>query len=136
MSVLPLAKWVNRARKIILWVGFSWLPTVALLTSIFGKRGDGEGLSIGIYFLTAFFLPPTLVLSLIMPTYKSRIIVVPTVLIAILLMVSAGIGFSLLGLLVMMPWVATFTAVGLVIPQHSTVEYFFRQASRGGFRRG
>jgi hypothetical protein len=51
-------------------------------------------------------------------------------------MVSAGIGFSLLGLLVMMPWVATFTAVGLVIPQHSTVEYFFRQASRGGFRRG
>jgi hypothetical protein len=134
MSVLPLAKWVNRARKIILWVGFSWLPTVALLVSIFGKRGDSEGLSIGIFFVTASFLPPALLLSLILPTYKSRIVAVPTVLIVIFLIISAGIGFSLFNLLLMIPWVATFTAIGLVIPQHSTVEYFFRQASRGGFR--
>jgi hypothetical protein len=134
MSVLPLAKWVNRARKIILWVGFSWLPAVALLISIFGKRGDSEGLGIGIFFLTASFLPPTLLLSLILPTYKSRMVAVPTVLIVIFLIISAGIGFSLFNLLLMIAWVATFTAIGLVIPQHSTVEYFFRQASPGGFR--
>ena len=134
MSVLPLAKWVIRARKIILWVGFSWLPTVALLISIFGKRGDSEGLSIGIVFVTASFLPPTLLLSLILPTYKSRIVAVPTVLIVIFLIISAGIGFSLFNLLLMIAWVATFTAIAVVIPQHSTVEYFFRQASRGGFR--
>jgi hypothetical protein len=135
MSVLPLANWVNRARKIILWVGFSWLPTVALLISIFGKRGDSEGLSIVIFFVTALFLPPALLLSLILPTYKSRIIAVPPVLIVIFLIISAGIGFSLFNLLLIIPSVATFTAIGLIIPQHSTVEYFFRQASRNGFRR-
>jgi hypothetical protein len=135
MSVLPLANWVNRARKIILWVGFSWLPTVALLISIFGKRGDSEGLSIVIFFVTALFLPPALLLSLILPTYKSRIIAVPPVLIVIFLIISAGIGFSLFNLLLIIPSVATFTAIGLIIPQHSTVEYLFRQASRNGFRR-
>jgi hypothetical protein len=134
MSVLPIAKWVNRARKTILWVGFSWLPAGALLTSIFAKRGDSEGLSIGVFFVRALFLPPALLLSLILPTYKSRIVAVPTVLIVIFLIVSAGIGFSLFNLMLMIPWVATFTAIGLVIPQHSTVQYFFRQASRGGFR--
>jgi hypothetical protein len=108
MSVLPLAKRVNRARKIILWVGFSWLPTVALLIGIFGKRGDSEGPSIGIFFLTALFLPPALLLSLILPTYKSWIVSVPTVLIVIGLIISFGIGFSLSNLLLMTPWVATF----------------------------
>jgi hypothetical protein len=135
MSVLPLANWVNRARKIILWVGFSWLPAVALLISIFGKRGDSEGLSISIFFVTALFLPPALLLSLILPTYKSRIVAVPTVLAVIFLIISAGIGFSLFDSLLIIPWGATFTAIGLIIPQHSKVEYFFRQASRGGFRR-
>jgi hypothetical protein len=135
MSVLPLAKWLNRARKIILWVGFSWLPTVALLVSIFGKRSDSEGLDIISSLIIALCLPPALLLSLILPTYKSRIVAVPTLLVTICLIVSAGVGFSLFNLLLMVPWVATFTAIGLVIPQHSKVEYFFRQASRGGFRR-
>jgi len=74
-------------------------------------------------FLTVLFLPLSLVLSLILPTYKSRIIAVPSFLLVIFWIVSSGSRVSPYMLL----WITTFTAIGLVIPQHSTVEYFFRR---------
>jgi hypothetical protein len=46
-----------------------------------------------------------------MSILRSLPIAVPTVLIVIFLIVFAGIGFSLSNLVLMIPWVATFTAV-------------------------
>jgi hypothetical protein len=78
---------------------------------------------IGTLFLTAIFLPLSLLLSLILPTHKSRIIAVPPVLLVLFWIVSSGSRVPLY----MLMWITTFTAIGLLIPQHSTVEFFFRR---------
>jgi hypothetical protein len=121
MSVLPLAPWVNKTRKVILWLGFGWLLAVYLMG--LGDKQGGHWTFIGMLFLTALFLPLSLVLSLILPTYKSRIIAVPPLLLVLFWIVSSGSRVPPYMLL----WITTFTAIGLVIPQHSTVEYFFRR---------
>jgi hypothetical protein len=123
MSVVPLTSWVNRTRKVMLWVGFGWPPMVILLTGLLAKRGGVDWAIVGILFLTAIFLPLSLVLSLLLPTYKSRIIAVPPVLLALFWIVSSGFRIPPYMLL----WITTFTAIGLVIPQHSTMELFFRR---------
>jgi hypothetical protein len=48
---------------------------------------------------------------------------VPSLLLVIFWIASRGSRVSPYMLL----WITTFTAIGLVIPQHSTVEYFFRR---------
>ena len=80
-------------------------------------------MQLSMLFLTAIFLPLSLVLSLILPTYKSRIIAVPPLLLVLFWIVSSGSRVPPYMLL----WITTFTAIGLVIPQHSTPEYYFRR---------
>jgi hypothetical protein len=123
MSVLPLPRWVIRTRKAILWVGFGWPVTVILLTSLFAKRGGGDWAIIGVLFLATIFAPVTLVVSLILPTYKARIMAVPPLLLALYWIVSNGSRVAPYMLL----WITTFTAIGLLIPQHSTMELFVRR---------
>jgi hypothetical protein len=108
---------------VILWVGFGWPLAVILLTGLLAKRGGVDWAMIGILFLAAIFLPMSLVLSLLLPTYKSRIIAVPPILLVLFWIVSSGFRIPPYMLL----WITTFTAIGLVIPQHSTMELFVRR---------
>ena len=126
MSVLPLPRWVVKTRRVILWVGLGWLLAVYLI-GLGDKRG-GHWVFIGMLFLTAIFLPLSLVLSLILPTFKSRIITVPPILLVLFWIVSSGSRVPPYMLL----WITTFTAIGLLVPQHSTVESFFRRLVRRG----
>jgi hypothetical protein len=123
MSVLPLDPWVLKTRKVILWVGLGWPPAAILLTGLFAKRGGVDWAIIGILFLTTIFAPLSLVLSLILPTYKSRIIAVPPVLLVLFWIISSGARVPPYMLL----WVISFTAIGLLIPQWSSIEAFFRR---------
>lgn len=81
---------------------------------------------IGIAFLATVFGSPALVLSLILPSYRTRIIVVPPLLLVVFWIVSG----KSLAPPYMLLWITTFTAIGLLIPQHSTLEYFFRRILR------
>ena len=121
MSVLPLPRWIVKTRKAILWVGLGWLLAVFLIGLGYERRG--HWVFIGMLFLTVIVLPLSLMLSLILPTYKSRIIVVPPVLLVLFWIVSSGLRAPPYMLL----WITTFTAIGLLIPQHSTLEFFFRR---------
>src|SRR5712664_129651 len=124
MSVLPLAPWVRRTRKAILWVGFGWLVAAYIIA-------PGPKLKpwTHIEFLATIFLPPSLVLSLALPTYKWRIIVVPPLLIAIYWWVSSMThdynGFYIHPYPLL--YITTFTAIGLLLPQYSTLEFYFRR---------
>lgn len=123
MSVLPLPRWVVKTRKTVLWVGLGWPVAVLLLTDFTAKRATVTWTFIGIAFLATIFGSVAVVLSLILPSYKSRIIVVPPLLIVVFWIVSSG---SLVPPYMLL-WITTFTAIGLLIPQHSTLEYFFRR---------
>ena len=127
MSVLPLPRWVVITRKAILWVGFGWPVAAHLMVP--GEKGSNHWAAIGVIFLATIFVPPSLVLSLVLPTYKLRIIAVPTLLIAIYWGFYSTAhdyeGFKIHPFMVL--WITTFTAIGLLIPQHSTVEFFFRR---------
>jgi hypothetical protein len=126
MSVLPLPRWAVKTRRVILWVGLGWLLAVYLI-GLGDKRG-GHWVFIGMLFLTAIFLPLSLVLSLVLPTFKSRIITLPPILLVLFWIVSSGSRVPPYMLL----WITTFTAIGLLVPQLSTVESFFRRLVRRG----
>ena len=83
-------------------------------------------------FLAMVFLPPSLVLSVMLPTYRSRIIAVPLLLVAIYWwmysMAHDYNGFKIHPYMLL--WITTFTAICLLLPQHSTLEYYFRRCVR------
>src|ERR1039457_2531918 len=121
MSVLPPAPWVVKTRKVILWVGFGW-PVAMFLMALGGKEGQGTWALIGVMLLSATFLLPSLVLSLILPTYKSRIIAVPALLVIVFLCVGSQSntynGFN--GIIIdpyKLLYLTTFTAIALVSPE-------------------
>jgi hypothetical protein len=123
MSVLPLPRWVVITRKAILWVGFGWPIAVILLAVFFAKGGGGSWDINGILILTVVFAPISLVLGLTLPTYKTRMVVIPPVLLFAYWLVLGGtwiIFYAMLG-------ITTLTAIALVVPQHSTVEFYFRR---------
>jgi hypothetical protein len=126
MTVLPLPRWVIRTRKVILWVGLCWPILVVVLTDAFAKHGAVDWAIIGILFLTTIFAPISLVSSLFLPTYKWRIIGVPPVLVGVFWLVSSQSynykGFSIPPYMLL--WITTFTAIALLIPQHSTAALF------------
>jgi hypothetical protein len=93
-----------------------------------GDKRGGHWVFIGMLFLTAIFLPLSLVLSLVLPTFKSRIITLPPILLVLFWIVSSGSRVPPYMLL----WITTFTAIGLLVPQLSTVESFFRRLVRRG----
>jgi hypothetical protein len=130
MSVLPLPRWVVKTRKAILWVGFGW-PVAALLMAT-GQDGPDPFAAIGVMFLATIFVPPSLVLSVVLPTYKWRIIVVPLLLVAVYWwmysMAADYNGFKIHPYMLL--WITSFTAIGLLIPQYSTLEYFYRRGVR------
>src|ERR1022692_3386507 len=122
MSILPPAPWVVKTRKVILWVGFGWLVT-AFLMALGGKEGQGTWALIGVMFLSGIFVPPSLVLSLILPTYKSRIIAVPALLVIFFWWVASQSNtYNGFNGIILDPykwlWLTTFTAIGLAIPEH------------------
>jgi hypothetical protein len=123
MSILPLAPWVAKARKAVLWVGFGWPVAVIFLTGFFAKRGGVDWAINGILILTVMFAPISLVLGLILPTYKSRMVVIPPVLLFVYWLVLGGSRIMLYTVLS----IVTLTAIALVVPQHSTLEFFFRR---------
>ncbi len=129
MSVLPLPRWVVITRKAILWVGLGWPVAVFLLNDFTSKRATVAWTFIGIAFLATIFGSVAVVLSLILPTYKRRIIIVPPLLVGLYWWVSSTShdynGFSIHPYMLL--WITTFTATGLLIPQHSTVEFYFRR---------
>jgi|SRR5712671_3352852 hypothetical protein len=129
MSVLPLPRWVVKTRKAILWVGLGWPLAVLLLTDFTAKRATVTWTFIGIAFLATVFGSVAMMVSLILPSFKSRIIVVPPLLVGIYWWVYSTAhdynGFKIHPYMVL--WIITFTAIGLLIPQHSTIEYFVRR---------
>jgi hypothetical protein len=126
MSILPPAPWVVKTRKVILWVGFGW-PVAVFLIALGEKKGQGVWALIGTMFLSAIFVPPSLVLSLILPTYKSRIIAVPPLLVIVFWWVASQSNtYNGFNEIIVDPykllWLTTFTAIGLVIPEHSLLK--------------
>jgi hypothetical protein len=105
-------------RKAILLVGSAW-PLVVLILSL-GEGSLDPFAVIGVMFLGVAFVPPSLVLGVVLPTYKSRIMVVPPVLVGIYWWMSSTSsfysGFSIQPS--MMMWITTFTAIGLLVPQY------------------
>jgi nitric oxide reductase large subunit len=83
MSVLPLQRWVVITRKAILWVGFGWPVATYFLAPAQQGPSHSHWEVIGFMFLATIFVPPSLVLSLVLPTFKWRIIALPPLLIAI-----------------------------------------------------
>lgn len=130
MSVLPLSTWVRNTRKAILCVGLGW-PAVAYMMSL-GHADGASWFAIGSIFLAAIFLPGALLISFVLPTYGSRIIVTPPLLLAIFWLMSREShtydGFALP--LPMMLWICTFVAIGMLIPQWSSIELMARRLYR------
>ena len=126
MSVPPPAPWVVKTRKVILWVGFGW-PVAVFLRAFGENNGQGVWALIGTMVLAATFAPPSLVLSLILGSYKSRIIAVPPLL-AIVFWWLAGQPHTYNGFdgIITDPfkllWLTTFTAIALLIPEHSLLK--------------
>jgi hypothetical protein len=126
MNVLPPAPCVVTTRKVILWVGFGW-PVAVFLMALGGKEGQGTWALIGVMFLSGIFVPPSLVLSLILPTYMTRIIAVPALLVIVFWWVaSQSNSYDGFNGIILDPykwlWLTTFTAIGLVIPEHSMLK--------------
>lgn len=122
MTVLPLDPWVLKTRKVLLWVGFGWPIIVILASGLIAPRGGADWVISGVLFLTPLLAPIAAALSLVLPTYKSRIIVVPPITFFLFFVVSGfrAIPYLLLG-------VISLTAVGLVVPQWSSMIAFFRR---------
>jgi hypothetical protein len=135
MTILPLTPWVNTGRKVILWIGLGW-PLVAIflfLTGFIAKRSGLDWVINGIVILTMAISPISLLLALILPTYKSRMVVIPPVLLFVYWMILGRSGVMLLAV----PGITTLIAAALLVPQHSTVVFIFRrkfarQRSRAG----
>jgi hypothetical protein len=102
-------------------LGGLWLARCGDLSNWFrcktrrGRLGNNV-----ILILTVMFAPISLVLG---STYKSRMVVIPPVLLFGYWLVLGGSRIMLYTVL----GIATLTAIALVIPQHSTVEFFFRR---------
>ena len=128
MSVLPLAPWVLQARRGILLLGLAW-PAVVFIKSLGAGAENVTWSVIGIAFMSTVFGPPSLVLSLMLPTYKLRIIVVPPLLVLFFWILvgrsSTYSGFNLPPQMVL--WIISFTAITMLIPQFSSIEAFFQR---------
>ena len=131
MSVLPLQPWVNYARKAILWVGFGWPVMAVAASSVFSAPGrpQSDFAIIGLMFMAMFLLPAALVLALILPTHKARILVVPPLSFLFSWWAAKqsanydGISLPLQFVL----GIVTFTAITLLLPQLSTIVASFKR---------
>lgn len=135
MSILPLKPWVNYTRKAILWVGFGSPVAGLIYESLSPQPASLTWSLIGIIFMSTIFLPVALLAAVVLPSYKLRILGVPVALVLLFWWKASGAagykGFNIpLG---MMQWIATFTAVTLLLPQTTSlvrfVEGMFRRES-------
>jgi hypothetical protein len=128
MSSPPLDPWVANTRKVILWLGFGW-PAGIFMMGLWNSQQAAAWEIILLSLLGAFFIPPAIVLSLILPTYKSRIIAVPLILLSWELVRSPhDSSFTLqFVLLEVVPWRFTITAITLLIPQFPWIGALFRR---------
>lgn len=130
MSVLPLDRWVNKARTAILVVGFGWPALAIAVRSI--QQTEWVWVAVGSLFLASIFGVPALLLGLLLPTYKLRMVVIPILLVALFWALSSQSadyqGFALPSYMLL--WITTFTAITLVLPQHSSVERTVRRWKR------
>jgi hypothetical protein len=122
MSVIPMDPWSNKARIAILLVGFGW-PALAVVAPS-NQNAEWVWVAVGSLFLATIFGVPAVLLGLLLPTYKLRMVVIPILLIALFWAVSSQSayyqGFALPPYMLL--WITTFTAITLVLPQHSSVE--------------
>jgi hypothetical protein len=127
MSNLPIPYWVSVTRKTILLVGSAW-PVVVFAMSL-GQGSFDPFALVGALFLGVVFVPPSLILGAVIPTYKSRILMVPPVLLGIYWWLSStSSSYSGFGIHPhMLMWITTFTAIGLLVPQ-----YFARRRAEPG----
>lgn len=136
MSILPLKPWVNYTRKAILWVGFGWPVVGIILGSLNPQPASLTWALFGVVFMSAMFLPVALIAAVVLPSYQLRMIGVPLVLILLFWWKASNAASYQGGLnipLGMWLWIATFTAVTLLIPQTTSmigfVERLFRSKS-------
>lgn len=136
MSILPLKPWVNYTRKVILWVGLGWPVAGIILESLNPQPASLTWAVFGIVFVSVMFLPVALIATVVLPSYQLRIIGVPLVLVLMFWWKasnSASYQGSLHIPLGMWQWIATFTAMTLLIPQTTSmigfVEGLFRRKS-------
>lgn len=136
MSILPLKPWVNYTRKAVLWVGFGWPVAGFIYEMLDPQPASLTWALIGAVFMSAVFLPVALIAAVVLPSYQLRMIGVPLVLIALFWWKASNSASYQGGLnipLGMWQWIATFTAVTLLIPQTTSmigfVEGLFRSKS-------
>lgn len=132
MSILPLKPWVNYTRKAILWIGFG-LPVAGLIYESLSPQPASLTWSlIGIMFMSAMFLPVALFCAVVLPSYQLRIFGVPVALVLFFWWKASGAadykGFNIpLG---MLQWIATFTAITLLLPQTTSLVRFVEEMFR------
>ena len=117
MSILAVEPW-GAVQKAILYVGSAW-PIAKLVAS----GGQGEELvwlaTNAVFMAFIFGVPAVIASALVLPTYKSRIVAVPPLLIILFWAVSSQsdtyAGFQLPPAFLL--WLTTYTAVTLILPE-------------------
>lgn len=127
MTVQLLAPWVSWTRLAIIVIGFGWIPCVYLWHRLIE---DSEPIRAGLIFalfLWATFFPWMLLLSVLLPTHKLRILGMPVVFLVLYFtarspppFINATPGSVLWFVL----WLTTCIAVTLLVPQFTTIAAF------------
>lgn len=122
--------WFTSTRKFVVLLGLGWLPAVLLFQGL-GERGFGRDFDfaiIGVMFMFGIFAIPTLLLSVIVPTHKDRLVIVPLLLFAYFdWKFDRNSSAHPPSMVAALQWVVTFTAIALVIPEIPLVGRFYRR---------
>lgn len=125
-TVIPIEPWIRKTRGAIICVGLSWPVLFALFPSVFNTHGFGGWFIVAYIFMLMLYLVVCPLTLLFLPTYKSRIIIIPPTIFFILLVASRGHA----GIVAFLVWPSVVAALSLLVPQSSTVEMDVRSAYR------
>ncbi|MGO4386153.1 hypothetical protein AB4Y85_01310 [Microvirga sp. 2YAF29] len=125
----PQSTWVGKARAVVMFVGFAWVPGL-MIYGMFKETDHGRDFTfmmIGIMFTLSMMIAPILICSVLLPTHTARLLGLPLVLLAcfVFLAVRTSSNINYPSLIGFVPWVITGTAIVLVLPELSFVSRLY-----------
>ncbi len=119
--------WFGKIRAVFIFVGLGWVPLYLSYWTPGGR--DFDFAMIGVMVMLSLFIVPILLCSILMPTYKGRLVAVPLVGIGSYLLLTDGgsSGVQLPGFFGMILWIFTFTAISLLIPEIPFMRRLYRR---------
>jgi hypothetical protein len=127
MTVQPLAPWVRWTRIAVIAIGIGWLPCVYFWYRFIAPDESIRLIMIASIFLWATFFLWMLVLSVLLPTHKARLIGMPLVFVVLHLTAQSPPSLSnetAISLLWGALWLTTCVAITLLMPQFTTLAAF------------